>query len=340
MQKRYKNSIITPKTITLCFTPSETVIIPKDNPKFDEVKRLLFEEKFDEIYNAISIKNSIITKAKGKIRYENTKFKIGKDELPECITKYLVDFDLNRIPLKFIINFWNRLKNNPSEESKKDLFAFIKAAKIAITENGCFVAYKYVRDDFMDCYSGKFDNHPGKTPTMKREDVDPDRNKTCSSGLHVCSWEYLSTSPSNRIVECLVDPVDVVSVPIDYNDTKMRVCKYKVIRECKEKLELPLYEDHYKEEGLKFIRTSKDGRLKIAACHIDRLNTDSQVSASINNGNIYVKSEYNATKNGEIFYVNSDGTVRLPKTFMEKAGLLNKDLVITYDSKSRHLKIS
>lgn len=338
MKKTYKNSIITPKNITITFTPSESIIIPKTSPKYDEVKKLIFEERYDEIYTAISIKNSIISKSEGKLTFENTKFKIGKEELPECITKYLVDFDLNKIPLRVIVNFWNRLKNNPSEESKKDLFAFIKAAKIAITENGCFIAYKYVRDDFMDCHTGTFDNHPGMTPEMPRKDVDPDRNNTCSRGLHVCSWEYLGGH--RKIVECLVDPVDVVSVPVDYNNTKMRVCKYKVIRECTAKLEQPLYEDHYKEEGLKFIRTSKDGRLKIAACHIDRLKTDSQVSVSITNGNIYIKSEYNATKNGVVFNVGSDGTVRLPKTFMEKAGMLNKDLVITYDSKSRHLKIS
>ncbi|MCA9749499.1 MAG: hypothetical protein KC414_10365 [Romboutsia sp.] len=34
---------------------------------------------------------------------------------------------------------------------------------------------------------------------------------------------------SDVVVECIVDPADVVSVPKDYNATKMRVCRYKVM---------------------------------------------------------------------------------------------------------------
>ena len=36
---------------------------------------------------------------------------------------------------------------------------------------------------------------------------------------------------NKKVVLCEVDPSNVVSVPIDYNNTKMRVCEYKVIKE-------------------------------------------------------------------------------------------------------------
>lgn len=36
-----------------------------------------------------------------------------------------------------------------------------------------------------------------------------------------------------HIVLCEVSPTDVVSIPVDYNNTKMRVCYYKVIAEYK-----------------------------------------------------------------------------------------------------------
>jgi len=36
------------------------------------------------------------------------------------------------------------------------------------------------------------------------------------------------------VVKVLVNPEDVVSIPTDYNDAKMRTCKYVVIEEVTE----------------------------------------------------------------------------------------------------------
>jgi predicted RNase H-like nuclease (RuvC/YqgF family) len=37
-----------------------------------------------------------------------------------------------------------------------------------------------------------------------------------------------------KLVEVLVNPADVVCVPVDYNGTKMRVCRFEVVAECQE----------------------------------------------------------------------------------------------------------
>lgn len=65
---------------------------------------------------------------------------------------------------------------------------------------------------------------------MRREDVDPDRNKCCSRGLHVASWEYAATYMGEVLIEVQVNPKDVVAVPLDYNFGKMRTCRYRVVR--------------------------------------------------------------------------------------------------------------
>jgi hypothetical protein len=64
---------------------------------------------------------------------------------------------------------------------------------------------------------------------MMRNQVEDDENVTCAKGLHVCSKEYLPHFGGQNIVACEVDPKDVVSVPLDYNNSKMRVCEYKVV---------------------------------------------------------------------------------------------------------------
>jgi hypothetical protein len=70
---------------------------------------------------------------------------------------------------------------------------------------------------------------------MKREDCNHNPKETCSYGLHVASWHYLTSGPGDYtdrtlpIVECKVDPANVVSVPTDYDQSKMRVCEYEVL---------------------------------------------------------------------------------------------------------------
>jgi hypothetical protein len=129
-------------------------------------------------------------------------------------------------------NFLERIMLNRSKESRESLFDFIEKWKAPLTEDGHFIAFKYVREDYMDVHTGTFDNHPGKTPSMPWEDVDPDPKSTCSRGLHVCASVYLpGYTPSKRVVAVKVDPVDVVTVPDDYNNAKMRVCRYTVVGE-------------------------------------------------------------------------------------------------------------
>jgi hypothetical protein len=131
-----------------------------------------------------------------------------------------------------MIKFLAHIDMNPSEDSKQDLYGFLATNRLPVTIDGYFLAYKKVRENYMDGYTGKIDNHPGKIPKMRREDVVADRTKTCSAGLHVCSGGYLGNSiGGNRIMLIKVHPMNVVSVPVDYKNSKMRCCEYEVIKE-------------------------------------------------------------------------------------------------------------
>ena len=104
------------------------------------------------------------------------------------------------------------------------------------------MAYKAVRSDFKDIHSGTFDNSVGQTVSMPRNAVDDDKNRTCSAGLHFCSFEYLPhfAHANGHVVLVKINPRDVVAIPADYNDTKGRTCRYEVTGE---------YEGYYKEGG-------------------------------------------------------------------------------------------
>jgi hypothetical protein len=87
-----------------------------------------------------------------------------------------------------------------------------------------------VRDDYKDVHSGKFNNKPGEVNEMPRNQISDDPKEACHEGFHVGALSYAQTFHSGgRIVVCKVDPENVVCVPYDESQRKMRVCKYKIL---------------------------------------------------------------------------------------------------------------
>lgn len=132
-----------------------------------------------------------------------------------------------------IFAFAARLAKNPSANSRAQLFRFLQHKHLAITPEGFVLAYKAVRQDYLDWHSATYKNTPGTTLSMPREAVDPDSKGDCRPGFHVGTLSYAQgfekiKGPSLFLV-CRVDPADVVSVPDDCNCQKMRVCSYYVV---------------------------------------------------------------------------------------------------------------
>lgn len=132
------------------------------------------------------------------------------------------------------IMFLENLMENPSKQSIDELFDFLEACNMGITDDGHFLAYKRVRPNLTDIRTGTFDNSPGCKPTMPRNKVDDRRTNECSSGLHFCSFTYLpnfASAEGNRVVILKINPKDVVSIPQDYAHAKGRCSTYEVVGE-------------------------------------------------------------------------------------------------------------
>lgn len=136
------------------------------------------------------------------------------------------------------IKFLDKLMSNPSYRSREQLHGFLEKYTTPITPEGNFLAFKRVRDNFTDIHTGTFDNTPGKVVKMDRQQVDDDPNRTCSAGLHACASNYLgsfySSTAGYKVVVVEINPAHVVSIPTDYNFSKMRVSEYKVLGEVNE----------------------------------------------------------------------------------------------------------
>jgi hypothetical protein len=130
-----------------------------------------------------------------------------------------------------LVEFMHNLMKNPSKRAVDELYGFLEKNSLPITPDGCFLAYKRVRGDYKDCYTGTMDNSVGKVVEMERNMVDDNRDNTCSTGLHFCSHSYLASFSGERTVIVKINPADVVSIPSDYNNAKGRACRYEVVGE-------------------------------------------------------------------------------------------------------------
>lgn len=141
-----------------------------------------------------------------------------------------------------LANFLDKVMDNPNGEIAEELYQWIESSKhISFAPDGDFFAYKKVAGDYSSIHPGpngeKVYNRLGTTVSEPREVVDADRNRTCSRGLHFCSFDYLDRyghGGEERVVITKINPADVVAIPTDYNYTKGRACKYDIVAEVPE----------------------------------------------------------------------------------------------------------
>ena len=135
---------------------------------------------------------------------------------------------------------------NPSKRAVDELYSFLENHNLGLTLDGCFLAYKSVGSNYLDKYSGTFDNKPGAILEMPRNSVDDESNRTCSHGFHVGALEYSGpggwyNGPNDKVIIVKVNPADAVSVPADHSAQKLRVCKYEVVGDYKGQLNKAVY---------------------------------------------------------------------------------------------------
>jgi hypothetical protein len=127
--------------------------------------------------------------------------------------------------------FLDNLMLNPLESARNELYLWIESGDCAITPDGHFLAYKAVRGDYHDYYTGKLNYSVGQH--VVEENVDTDRSRECSNGLHFCSFGYLDSfhRPGGRIVIVKINPADVRAIPRDYANQKGRTRCLDVVDE-------------------------------------------------------------------------------------------------------------
>lgn len=255
MSQAYVPFLITENGVTIVYNGKQ-YSAPSDFWSYNEIISRLKKKDYDGIdrlFDTNQIVQSVAEKIETAIKNEYTflgktitiskeapyEIKVNGHPVYENISKRIIRMMKDGFDIKPLIKFIARLSNNPSMTSMKECYPFMESANVAIDEEGYIIAYKRVRNDYYDIHSGTVKYEVGSTVEQDRNMVNDDRSVLCSDGLHFCSFDYLRhfvNAPNDRILIVQVDPADVVSVPLDFNNAKARACRIHVIGEIKEEM--------------------------------------------------------------------------------------------------------
>lgn len=347
--------------LTHLFTPQSAIIVGPDgrahtalkgSSVYDKVATLLLEGRSQEALGLLDKPVAIKKASKGKFNVVNGAVVIDGETLPDALSRKLLALIESGEDTSRLERFWNNLSANPSEESKKALYGFLDANQFPLTRDGCFLAYKKVRDDWKDCHSGTIENKPGTVVQVAREQVDPDSSRTCSYGLHVAAFDYAKNFASGRMLEVKVNPADVVSVPPDHEQQKIRTCKYVVMRETESDkphtdetfdndADMPVIVEELKDAK---VHTDNEGRLRVPGRFVRALGlgVGAEVAVVIDKNSLRLAIEEHMWDEEVARYTaQSDNSVRLSAKVLEEGGFGRRSLfTVHFDEETNSLCIS
>jgi hypothetical protein len=244
-------------TVVIGTTPHT---VSKNHITYNKLLAAIKAGEWETVQDIIEPKQVVLNFGQGNVSIEGDKIFWKGREMHNALTKRMVAMIQEDFPVEPLIAFMENLMDNPSKRAVHELYGFLEKNTLPITSDGCFLAYKKVRQDYLDVHSGTVLNKPAAYMTdedtaaleeavgknnevtvevvdgvtvvsMERNLVDDDQNRTCSTGLHFCSQDYLKSFGGERIVILKINPRDVVSIPNDYNDSKGRCARYEIVDE-------------------------------------------------------------------------------------------------------------
>jgi hypothetical protein len=231
-------------SVTL-YLKNECLTVATDHPNYNKIIEAIKAGEFDKIDTLVNVSKAVTQYAKGQITVQNGEVFYGTFPLHNTLTNRILAMMNEGFKFDHMVKFLENLMQNPSNRAVNETYTFLENYGLPITDDGCFLAYKAVRNDYKDIYSGKLDNRIGCAPSMPRNMVDEVYERDCSTGLHVGALDYVVqyghfvkgaeiTEGGNRLLVVKVNPKDVVSVPKYDNHPKMRVSQYLVVSEIKD----------------------------------------------------------------------------------------------------------
>lgn len=236
--------ILTDSSLTVVVN-GKSLTMESSNPAFGEAKKAIVEERWEDIENLFDTSKAVEDYADGNVKVAEGVVYYKDEAVHNHVVNRILNFMREGLPYKPLVRFLDKLMDNPSRRATNELYAFLEHKAMPLTPDGNFLAYKGVKSDYTDWYSGKFSNKVGEVREMQRNNVCDDANIGCSHGFHAGSLDYArGYGNGGHLMVVEIDPSDVVSVPLDCDQQKLRTAKYKVVAHFEKKLEQEVCDDY------------------------------------------------------------------------------------------------
>lgn len=257
------------KSLSLFYADGDSETISETHVSFKKVVNLLINENpsDDEIRELTRVRETLkrkLTALSERVSVDGTTVYFDGDPINGTLADVIKRMfeEGKTLDFKPLVNFLEKASTNPSLKSIEDLYRWVSKGDLVIDPDGDIVAYKAVRVDengvstsihqgpaFVNGeeFNGHVPNNPGTVISMARSLVVDDPHVGCSVGLHAGTYDYARTFQKwnsryhTRLILVKINPRDVVSVPHDEEDRKMRVARYTVLSEIEERLADPIF---------------------------------------------------------------------------------------------------
>lgn len=241
------------------FSGGEVYVATLEHPNFKNIITAISESKpDDEIVSLFDVSIAIgnefrrlserVTVNAGNVFFDGDRI---DDSLTQTIARFHAEGNPNLEPL---VRFLEKVMLNLNPHSREHLYRWLAKHHFAIANDGDFYAYKGIRPDGKSVSAGEaivngvkmngnIPNAANSVIEMPRGSVTFDPKVGCSRGLHAGNWSYASTFGNGNTLLVKINPRDVVSVPTDSSDQKLRVCRYHVIKVVSQPLDTAFYPD-------------------------------------------------------------------------------------------------
>jgi len=225
--------LIQGKNIILVVDNKSHTVSRDTHISYEKIVEALKNQDWDAIRDLVEPKKVILNFGMGYISIVDNEVFWKGNPFHNALTTRMIEMYQDGFPIDPMIRFMENLMDNPSKRSVDQLYGFLEKNSLPITEDGHFLAFKRVRNDYLDIHSGTIDNSIGEIVEMDRNLVDDNPDSHCSVGLHFCSEAYLGHfgSSDQPVMILKINPADVVSIPSDYNGAKGRCMRYEVVAE-------------------------------------------------------------------------------------------------------------
>lgn len=203
----------------------------ESHPFFTKIKSAILDHNWEKATKYFDISEQVKEYSSGRLELRDGEIYTTERNvyLKTALTKWVIDAIKDNTSSTFLINFINKVEQNERSHVREQIHNFITVGGLPICTDGSFIAYKSIREDYMDIHSGTCLNAVGTTLEMPEGDCG-EGDVCCSPGYHFGTESFVTKQfCGDRIVVVKINPADVLATP--NNQGKGRCHRYTVVGE-------------------------------------------------------------------------------------------------------------